>query len=50
MNLSKKAYQPFWQMPLDDYTLDNTTGDVADLRNTGKQTYGGAGTAAKFLE
>lgn len=45
-----KTYDRVWRMPMwDDYN-DLIKSDVADVHNTGKGRWGGAITAAKFLE
>ena len=52
-NLQKSAEQAgekIWPMPLEDEYRDLVKSDVADLRNIAKNRYGGAVTAALFLE
>lgn len=39
-----------WQLPMFDLFDDKVKSQVADIRNTGENRYGGAITAAKFLE
>jgi leucyl aminopeptidase len=49
-NSGLKTYDRLWRMPMwDDYN-ELIKSDVADVHNTGKVRWGGAITAAKFLE
>ncbi|MBI1858314.1 MAG: leucyl aminopeptidase [Candidatus Melainabacteria bacterium] len=46
----KHTGEKMWQLPLDDELRAKIDGDVADFNNTGNNRYGGAITAAAFLE
>lgn len=46
----KHTGEKMWQLPLDDDLRAKIDGDVADFNNTGNNRYGGAITAAAFLE
>jgi leucyl aminopeptidase len=46
----KGAGEKAWPLPMSPHFGDMIKGDVADIRNTGGSRYGGAITAAKFLE
>lgn len=49
-NSGLRTYDRLWRLPMwDDYN-DLIKSDVADVHNTGKGRWGGAITAAKFLE
>ncbi len=51
LELSKKTGERMWQLPLDDELLrEEIKSDVADISNLGKSRYGGAITAAMFLQ
>ncbi|NPB05514.1 MAG: leucyl aminopeptidase [Aquificae bacterium] len=51
LKLSKESGERMWQLPLDDELLrEEIKSDVADISNLGKSRYGGAITAAMFLE
>lgn len=47
---STEAGEKLWQLPLEKNYRDLVKSDIADLQNTGKTRYGGAITAALFLE
>jgi leucyl aminopeptidase len=42
--------EPVWQLPMYPEYDEQIVGDVADIRNVGDGRWGGAITAAKFLE
>ncbi|XP_060077778.1 probable cytosol aminopeptidase [Ylistrum balloti] len=46
---SRQVDEALWRLPIDDIYLKELQSDVADLKNIGSP-YGGASTAAKFLE
>ncbi|HID79813.1 MAG TPA: leucyl aminopeptidase [Aquificales bacterium] len=49
--ISKKTGERMWQLPLDDELMrEEIKSEVADLSNLGKSRYGGAITAAMFLQ
>jgi leucyl aminopeptidase len=51
LELSKKTGERMWQLPLDDELLrEEIKSDIADISNLGKSRYGGAITAAMFLQ
>jgi len=47
---STKTGEKFWRMPLDPAYKKEMESEVADLKNLGNSRYGGACTAAGFLE
>ena len=47
---AKGAGEKAWPLPMFPHYGEQIKGDVADIRNTGGSRYGGAITAAKFLE
>ena len=48
---SKASGERMWQLPLDDELLrEEIKSDIADISNLGKSRYGGAITAAMFLQ
>ncbi len=47
---SAKTGEKFWRMPLDPAYKKEMESEVADLKNLGNSRYGGACTAAGFLE
>jgi len=49
-NASQNTGEKFWRMPLDEAYRKEMESDIADLRNLGKTGYGGACSAAGFLE
>ncbi len=50
MNGSATMNDAVWRLPLHEPYNDLIKGDVADISNTGKAGYGGAITAALFLQ
>ena len=48
--VSKITGEKMWQLPLDDELREKIKGNTADFNNTGNNRYGGASTAAAFLE
>ena len=44
------VYEDLWRLPIKDEHREIMKGDVANLDNSGKGRYGGASTAAAFLE
>ncbi|KRX04630.1 hypothetical protein PPERSA_04445 [Pseudocohnilembus persalinus] len=48
--ISQDAHENLHPLPLTDWMRENIVSDQGDIRNLGKQPYGGAGTAAAFLE
>lgn len=50
LECAKKQGEEVWQMPLPDFYKEDIKGDVADINNLGKDRYGGAITAALFLQ
>ncbi len=51
LELTKKTGERMWQLPLDDELLrEEIKSDIADISNLGKSRYGGAITAAMFLQ
>ena len=51
LELSNATGERMWQLPLDDELLrEDIKSDVADISNIGKSRYGGAITAAMFLQ
>ena len=49
LDAAESAGEAFWQLPLPDDVTDNLVSDIADLRSSGTNRYGGALTAAAFL-
>jgi leucyl aminopeptidase len=47
---AKKAGEPIWQMPMFPEYSEHIKSEIADIKNTGDGRWGGAITAAKFLE
>jgi leucyl aminopeptidase len=47
---ARKAGEPIWQMPMFPEYSENIKSEIADIKNTGDGRWGGAITAAKFLE
>ncbi len=45
-----KAGEPIWQMPMFPEYSEHIKSEIADIKNTGDGRWGGAITAAKFLE
>ncbi|HRJ13167.1 MAG TPA: leucyl aminopeptidase family protein, partial [Alphaproteobacteria bacterium] len=50
MDLSMNAYDPVWQLPLWQGYMDQMKGKVADINNTGRDSFAGAIYAALFLQ
>ena len=50
MKASKDSAEPFWHMPVNDEHRESIKPECADIANTGRNRYGGASTAAAFLE
>jgi leucyl aminopeptidase len=46
----KVTHESFWQLPCTDDYRDLIVSDIADIRNTGMDRWGGAITAAMFLK
>ncbi|MEK6397496.1 MAG: leucyl aminopeptidase [Terriglobus sp.] len=46
----KATHESFWQLPCTDEYRDLIVSDIADIRNTGMDRWGGAITAAMFLK
>lgn len=49
-NSSKRTGEKLWRMPLDKAYTKEVKSPIADLKNLGNSRYGGASTAAAFLE
>ncbi len=47
---SKRSGEPFWQLPMHDFFAEQIRSQVADIKNVGEGRWGGAMTAAKFLQ
>lgn len=47
---ARKAGEPLWQMPMFPEYSEHIKSEIADIKNTGDGRWGGAITAAKFLE
>ena len=47
---AEAAGEGFWHLPITDDIREGLKSDVADLRSSGKNRYGGALTAAAFLQ
>jgi leucyl aminopeptidase len=50
LQISKAKHDPIWRLPLFEGYQSNLKSDVADLSSTGSSSYGGAITAALFLQ
>lgn len=50
LNAAREAGEPLWQLPMFKEFADQIKSEVADLKNVGEGRWGGAITAAKFLE
>ena len=44
------VYEDLWHLPIQDEHREAIKGDIANISNTGKGRYGGASSAAAFLE
>ncbi len=47
---ARRAGEPLWQMPMFPEYAEHIRSEIADIKNTGDGRWGGAITAAKFLE
>ncbi len=45
-----EVLEPIWHLPIMEEHREAMKSKVADLTNSGKERYGGASTAAAFLE
>ena len=50
LDAAEAAGEAFWQLPIPDDVRENLKSEVADLRSAGTSRYGGALTAAAFLQ
>ncbi|RUM90263.1 MAG: leucyl aminopeptidase [Thermovibrio sp.] len=50
LSLSEETGEKMWRMPLDEDLKEDIKGKYSDLQNVGKSRYGGAITAALFLQ
>jgi leucyl aminopeptidase len=50
MNAAKRCGEPCWQLPMFPEYDEQIKGEVADIKNVGEGRWGGAISAAKFLE
>lgn len=50
LDAAEAAGEDFWQLPITDDIRDGLKSDIADFRSGGKSRYGGAISAAAFLE
>lgn len=50
LDAAEAAGEAFWHLPITDEVRENVKSDVADLRSSGTSRYGGALTAAAFLQ
>ena len=50
LDAAESADEAFWHLPITEDLRESLTSDVADLRSTGKSRWGGALTAAAFLQ
>ncbi|MDO5082060.1 MAG: leucyl aminopeptidase [Arachnia propionica] len=50
LDAAEAAGEAFWHLPITDDLREGLTSEVADLRSTGKNRWGGALTAAAFLQ
>ena len=50
LSLSEKSGEKMWRLPLDEDLKEDIKGQYADIQNVGKSRYGGAITAALFLQ
>lgn len=49
MKYSQVNQEEVWHLPITCYMRENIISDQADIRNSGKTTFGGSGAAAAFL-
>lgn len=47
---SKTSFEPVWHLPINEEHVEAIKGAYGDISNTGKDRYGGASTAAAFLQ
>ena len=47
---SKHVFEPVWHLPIADEHKETIKGSYGDISNTGKSRYGGASSAAAFLQ
>lgn len=47
---SKHSFEPVWELPINEEHKQAIKGDFCDLYNCGKDKFGGASTAAAFLQ
>ena len=50
LDAAEASGEAFWQLPIPEEIRDNLKSEVADLASSGKSRYGGALTAAAFLQ
>lgn len=50
LDAAEVAGEAFWQLPITDEVREHLRSDVADVRSSGTSRYGGALTAAAFLQ
>lgn len=50
INSSKEVHESTWKLPIFDFHWESIKPESANISNTGKDRYGGASTAAAFLE
>ncbi len=50
LDAAEASGEAFWQLPIPEHVHENLTSDVADLASSGTKRYGGALTAAAFLQ
>ena len=50
LEASKRVQEPVWQLPINEDHVEAIKGAHANISNTGKDRYGGASTAAAFLQ
>jgi len=50
LSLSERSGEKMWRLPLDEDLKEEIKGQYADIQNVGKSRYGGAITAALFLQ
>lgn len=50
LDAAEASGEAFWQLPIPEHIHDNLSSEVADLASSGTTRYGGALTAASFLQ
>ena len=50
LNSSKGVGEKLWELPLDEELRPDIDSNIADIKNSGSTRYGGAITAAMFLQ